>query len=545
MLEMLRGSPDVAELKEALAERDQQIKDLEEHLRALQEADQRDFLNDNSDQLASIITTKNQVIQDLQAQLQQQGHDGLAQALESARTSAAEVQRLWGLVQELQSQLGEEAQLKEAVASQDQSQVQHLQAALAERESRLQAQDQQLQIYRAENDRQAAQLATSAASNAMEVSRLQASLKTAVERAAQLEGHVHVLEAELTTVSTSQQGLSEVVKRCQVLEEELRASKSSSSQQAEQRSRLEAWEQALCTREEALAHREQHHAACLAELETHSAAQHQALQAREANAVTMAEHADREGELSQQVAQKEQELEQRAKAHAAAEAEVAGLSRQLADSAELVEALKAECLRVSQALEAERRRAEQRNVEELALQGSPAVSPSKQAAENANAEVARLKAELLVRTKEVKAARTESLEAKRTGQDLACKAQRLEAQLARARQDEQEVEQRVAKVAAAKGVCAPLGFLGNNSGGVAGAITAVLQDVEVGQREGVTLHDLGLADFSALPAVDHFLQILSALMAVRADARLAVFGLWILCHCIYVVYLIYEHFVKK
>jgi len=71
----------------------------------------------------------------------------------------------------------------------------------------------------------------------------------------------------------------------------------------------------------------------------------------------------------------------------------------------------------------------------------------------------------------------------------------------------------------------------------------VLQDVELGERSGVTLVDLGLADFSGLPAADRFLQLLSAFMAVRADARLAVFGLWLLCHLIYVIYLIYANIV--
>ncbi|CAK9073417.1 unnamed protein product [Durusdinium trenchii] len=85
---------------------------------------------------------------------------------------------------------------------------------------------------------------------------------------------------------------------------------------------------------------------------------------------------------------------------------------------------------------------------------------------------------------------------------------------------------------------------GVTGGGVAGAIAALLQDVELGERSGVSLVDLGLSDIAGLPEADKFMQLLSALMAVRADARLIVFGLWLLCHLIYVLYLIYAH-VKK
>lgn len=78
--------------------------------------------------------------------------------------------------------------------------------------------------------------------------------------------------------------------------------------------------------------------------------------------------------------------------------------------------------------------------------------------------------------------------------------------------------------------------------GVAGAIaSSILQDMEIGERSQVTLTDLGLSQISGLPEADKFLQLLSALMAVRADARLTVFGLWLLCHLIYVIYLIYAH----
>ena len=104
MLDLLRGQDtDVLEEKEA------EIAQLKERLTAYQAADQRDFLADNSDQLATIISTKNQVIHDLQLQLQEalksEPSDisdpsvALAQALENAQTSAAEVERLRGQLQ--------------------------------------------------------------------------------------------------------------------------------------------------------------------------------------------------------------------------------------------------------------------------------------------------------------------------------------------------------------------------------------------------------------------------------------------------------------
>ena len=64
------------------------------------------------------------------------------------------------------------------------------------------------------------------------------------------------------------------------------------------------------------------------------------------------------------------------------------------------------------------------------------------------------------------------------------------------------------------------------------------------ERSGVSLHDLGLGDIAFLTDADKFMQLVSALMAVRADARLTVFGLWLLCHMIYVLYLIYAHVFK-
>ncbi|CAJ1342356.1 unnamed protein product, partial [Effrenium voratum] len=186
MLDLLRGAPDIAGLQQALEERDAEIATLqaswlgrvshgsmadsselpccEDRLQAYQDADQRDFLADNSDQLATIISTKNQVIQELQAQLQalDSGGGALASALEAARTSAAEVERL----------------------------RKHVEAAELELRSsdrRLREHQHQLQLYREENNRQAGELASSAAKSAVDIGRLQAALKVATEKSARLE----------------------------------------------------------------------------------------------------------------------------------------------------------------------------------------------------------------------------------------------------------------------------------------------------------------------------------------------------------------------
>ncbi|CAJ1385180.1 unnamed protein product [Effrenium voratum] len=164
MLDLLRGAPDIAGLQQALEERDAEIATLQDRLQAYQDADQRDFLADNSDQLATIISTKNQVIQELQAQLQalDSGGGALASALEAARTSAAEVERL----------------------------RKHVEAAELELRSsdrRLREHQHQLQLYREENNRQAGELASSAAKSAVDIGRLQAALKVATEKSARLE----------------------------------------------------------------------------------------------------------------------------------------------------------------------------------------------------------------------------------------------------------------------------------------------------------------------------------------------------------------------
>jgi hypothetical protein len=190
---------------------------------------------------------------------------------------------------------------------------------------------------------------------------------------------------------------------------------------------------------------------------------------------------------------------------------------------------------------------------------APAEAVGKAVAQNGE-EVRSLQALLATKDKDVEASRTEAAEARckvqiasdeaaearRSVHDLTSKVQVLEAKLLRARGEAQLAEQRAAGVTAAvaKGdVSSPLTGLG--SGNLQSMIVGALQDVEMGERSCVTVSDLGLGDVAGLKDIDGFLRLLSALMAVRADARLGVFGLWAICHSIYVIYLIYEHFIRR
>mmetsp|Transcript_119419 Transcript_119419/g.380874 ORF Transcript_119419/g.380874 Transcript_119419/m.380874 type:complete len:952 (+) Transcript_119419:78-2933(+) len=233
MFQFLSGTPDVNELQETLAARDVEISDLQDQVKALLEADQRDFLNDNSDQLASIIKTKNEVIQSLQVQLQVPGKEGLAQAIDSAATSNAELHRLRDIVADLETRLkGQDLELRQvqdqrdvAQAAQFTLQQQQLAACLSSQPSlvvavpgapavteagsalvdqlraKLQEQEQQLQVYRSENDRQASQLASSATEAALMVAKVKASAQIALSRASYFEDRVKTLETELAALA--------------------------------------------------------------------------------------------------------------------------------------------------------------------------------------------------------------------------------------------------------------------------------------------------------------------------------------------------------
>eukprot|EP00931_Biecheleriopsis_adriatica_P099652 TRINITY_DN7430_c0_g1_i1.p1 TRINITY_DN7430_c0_g1~~TRINITY_DN7430_c0_g1_i1.p1 ORF type:complete len:790 (+),score=257.80 TRINITY_DN7430_c0_g1_i1:88-2370(+) len=760
MLDLLRGAPDIDELRKALQERDAEIEQLQAQLKAHQEADQRDFLNDNSDQLATIISTKNQVIQELQAQLrifQEPGAAGtgvdtaqaLAQALDSARTSTAELERLRAHVLTLESEIHSSEERVQAAEKDRDKALGKLQAA--------KEQQSQLQLYRDENNRQAAELASSAAQSAVELGKLQAALKTATERADHSEAKVTTLEQQLAVspaaaappgvapptgtlpgasaheageikalqdaILAAREALRTERERSAGLEAQLSAAGSAAAEtkqlqdavvharnelQAERerstdleaqlssgetkhleelrllQARLEESEQAaarevelqsaLDTREAQIAKREQSIAAREEQVKDTLRGAEAELSARDADLARREQAAQaQEAELSSREAFVEQrfrdaeaaapaalvssvdsaerlqslEAQERASAERCAERERAIAEREAALS-ELEEAARqmqaqgqAEDLKVRSCFQAEieeqkqlleereqallkqeraleereeqqhhknsvreeadahnERRLRERELviderEQLLRQRELAenevqapgqatspigakvavltdtVSQLTEALERAReserlvadrcdayeAEVSKLKRqfgpegeagraqrELAAASQELQASRAEAVEARRSAQEFAVKAQRLEAQLSRTRQEQEASQQRLAQVGS-KGVPpSTTAMLG--SGGVAGAIAAALQDVELGERSGVTIIDLGLSDISGLPQADRFLQLLSALMAVRADARLTVFGLWILCHLIYVVYLFYAHLVR-
>jgi len=70
------------------------------------------------------------------------------------------------------------------------------------------------------------------------------------------------------------------------------------------------------------------------------------------------------------------------------------------------------------------------------------------------------------------------------------------------------------------------------------AALAIFGDLELG-RSGTTLTELGLGDLQTLHCIDRALQGLAVLMAWRSDLRMAVFGVWLLCHIIYMANIFY------
>lgn len=68
------------------------------------------------------------------------------------------------------------------------------------------------------------------------------------------------------------------------------------------------------------------------------------------------------------------------------------------------------------------------------------------------------------------------------------------------------------------------------------AALAIFGDLELG-RAGSTLSDLGLDGVQGLQQIDRTLQGFSVLLAWRSDIRLTFFGIWILCHSLYMFYL--------
>jgi len=68
------------------------------------------------------------------------------------------------------------------------------------------------------------------------------------------------------------------------------------------------------------------------------------------------------------------------------------------------------------------------------------------------------------------------------------------------------------------------------------AALAIFGDLELG-RAGSTLADLGLDGVRGLQQADNALQGFSVLLAWRSDIRLTFFGIWILCHGLYMFYI--------
>merc|ERR1711933_649152 len=64
------------------------------------------------------------------------------------------------------------------------------------------------------------------------------------------------------------------------------------------------------------------------------------------------------------------------------------------------------------------------------------------------------------------------------------------------------------------------------------AALAIFGDLELG-RAGSTLADLGLDGVRGLQQADKVLEGFSVLLAWRSDIRLTFFGIWILCHGLY------------
>jgi len=315
---------------------------------------------------------------------------------------------------------------------------------------------------------------------------------------------------------------------------------------------LSTLEQALSSREASIAEREAMHAEAektFVERQALEAAANQVHQQHqpEAAANQVQQHQERLATVEQALSTREASIAEREAKHAEAERTfVEWQAREVAatPATEDIKRLEAENNRLADALEAQMRRAAQREDQEA--DSIPCAAPQDLSdLQRLQSEVQRLQSELQQRAKEAQLAHAETVEARRKEQELAAKAQRLEVALSRVRHDEQsqqETRHQAAKLGS-RGV--PELATHTLSGGIAGFLATALQDVELGQREAVTLVDLGIADLTGLKPVDNILQMLSALMAVRADARLAVFGVWMLCHLIYVFYLVYEHFLRR
>lgn len=137
---------------------------------------------------------------------------------------------------------------------------------------------------------------------------------------------------------------------------------------------------------------------------------------------------------------------------------------------------------------------------------------------------------------QLQSATAEAQNARSTVKDATAKNQHLETQLARLRKEAEEGHHLPHSPTHSVSKHQEGGL------GITATMAGHLHDLEVGEARCVTIADLGLGDITPLAPLDSFLQVLSALMAARADVRFGVFGVWLLCHLIYIVYLVWEHF---
>mmetsp|Transcript_94616 Transcript_94616/g.244862 ORF Transcript_94616/g.244862 Transcript_94616/m.244862 type:complete len:461 (-) Transcript_94616:44-1426(-) len=448
------GVEDISGLREALSARDAEILDLQEQIRVRQASDQRDFLADNSDQLAGIISAKNEVIQALQQQLaESQGGEGVARALDRAAANVSELQRLDGVVRDLQRQL--------------QSQGEELQRVFTERDA--------AQALAAEAEAAAAFADAAAVAPPAVVAGGVASFASEELAGAALE-ELERLRSELQESNNELQAA-----RC-----EAAMLSQAETEIAELQDRLKCAE----ARTEELANA----------TAANSGGADNAKNAADDN-VGVKEV----GKLRTVIKQKEQQ------------------SLQLANMVEqLSEALESKTQQLTAATKALKDR-ESQDAALASCEDGP--------------EHGRLRAEL-------KAARGEAAASRKQAQELSSKVQRLEVQLSAARAAEHEAIRNAAKVEsqcmvldAEKQHSALLGVKDGNA--VGGAIAGSLRDVELGEKAAVTLTDLGVGHCRALGPLDRLLQRVSALMTVRADARLFGFGIWAFCHLIYVTFLVH------
>eukprot|EP00434_Breviolum_minutum_P034753 symbB.v1.2.030764.t2/scaffold3497.1/size55369/3 len=512
---------------------------LQARLDAYQEADQRDFLADNSDQLATIISTKNQVIHDLQLQLQTalggrenqpDPSQALAQALENAQTFAAEVERLRGQVQSC--------------------------------ERKFRDQEHRLQLYREENHRQAGELAINAANSAAEIGRLQAQVDS-------LHDAANIVASRADTDAGIQEDMekrqAQFEKLCQEKTRALEAREAAAAELEAMLKQQEAQGQQAAASIHALEDQQGRLSTRQAEFEQFCAERTKALEAREAAA------AELEAKLKQQTDQspppsakdrlgqpspgetewfgiRQEDVEKREAKFEQFCADVTkALEAREAAATELEAVLKQQEAQGQQATDDEMKALEDREVklsereaefEQFCAERTQALE-AREAAAAADAKVHNCFYEELEEQKQLLVERDQAaLEQAALLEQREVEVEDLKSKLSLQQQELQKLEKNLRKrevacaereqeakqaasrarleVQASRQEAEGTKKVPNGPGvaGAAGAIAAsIWQDMEMGEHSGVTLTDLGLSQISGLPEADKFMQLLSALMA--------------------------------